>query len=27
LGRMVMQGTADSLRQNPQVQQFYLGMA
>lgn len=26
-GRMVMQGTADSLRQNPQVQQFYLGMA
>jgi branched-chain amino acid transport system ATP-binding protein len=26
-GCMVMQGTADSLRQNPQVQQFYLGMA
>ena len=26
-GRMVMQGTADSLRQNRQVQQFYLGMA
>jgi branched-chain amino acid transport system ATP-binding protein len=26
-GRMVMQGSADSLRQNPHVQQFYLGMA